>query len=176
MRTFRKDLIVNNRYGKRFKVCKGGVLHESADPGATAERLQTYFSNVPKIGANFHAAVDWIEDIQLLPWDEKGGHAKEPANTMYFGLEMCRPYDGDPEKKEKMIITYNASVSAFARLYHYVYKIDKVTKENTRSHHEVALKWHNTTHVDPTSYLKEIGKDMDMFRAEVQRELNLLRR
>lgn len=172
MRQFKQQFIKMNRSNKKFKPV-GVVLHETATQGATAQNEFSYFNN-NKVGASAHGFIDWNEDVQTIPWDEKGWHAKEPANSMFIGIEMCRPKDSDPQKKDKMIATYNASVDAFARLFFYVLKINTITKENIMSHDEVRIKWNNTTHVDPTSYLKEIGKSMDIFRQDVQKKLNEL--
>lgn len=171
MRTFKQQFISMNRSNKKFKPV-GVVLHETATPGATAQNEFNYF-NTGKRGASAHGFIDWIEDIQTIPWDEKGWHAKEPANSMFIGIEMCRPKN-DAQKHKRMIVTYEASVDAVARLFKWVLKLDKVTKENLMSHHEVALKWKNTTHVDPTDYLKEIGKSMDQFRKDVQDRLDVM--
>jgi hypothetical protein len=114
-----------NRSNKKFKPV-GVVLHETATQGATAQNEFSYFNN-NKVGASAHGFIDWNEDVQTIPWDEKGWHAKEPANSMFIGIEMCRPKDNDPQKKDKMIATYNASVDAFARLFFYVLKINKIT-------------------------------------------------
>lgn len=173
MRSFKQQFIKENRSNKKFKPV-GVVLHETATPGATAQNEFNYF-NTGKRGASAHGFVDWKEDVQTIPWTEKGWHAKEPANSMFIGIEMCRPKNDDPVKLDKMKITYQASVDAVARLFFYVLEIDQVTKENLMSHHEVALKWKNTTHVDPTSYLKEIGKTMDQFREEVQERLEMIK-
>lgn len=175
MRTFRKDFITNPANRSKVKIKPVGVvLHETATPGAMAASEVRAF-NTHDWKASAHGFIDWEEDVQTLPWDIKGWHAKEPANTMFIGIEMCRPHNGDPRKKERMQATYLASVNAVARIFHYVLKIDKVSKENLMSHDEVRKKWNNTTHVDPTSYLKEIGKNMDEFREDVQDKLEALR-
>lgn len=174
MRQFIKKLIANNRSHKAFKPT-GIVLHETATPGATAQNEYSYFNNHEKLGKSAHAFIDCTEDIQLIPWDEMAWHAKTQANKRFIGIEMCRPKNDDPKKLEKMLITYYAAVDAFARLFFYVLKIKKVTKENLMSHHEVSLKWKESTHTDPTSYLKEIGKTMDGFRADVQKRLELMK-
>ena len=173
MRIFKQQFISMNRSNKQFKPV-GIVLHETATPGATAQNEYNYF-NTGKRGASAHGFIDWVEDIQTIPWMEKGWHAKEPANSLFIGIEMCRPENNDPQKIDKMIVTYLASVNAIARLFFYVLKIKKVTKENLMSHDEVRKKWKNTTHVDPTSYLKEIGKTIDQFRKDVQNKLEELK-
>lgn len=172
-RQFKKQFIQMNRSNKKFKPV-GVVLHETATPGATAQAEFNYFNN-GKRGASAHGFIDWIEDLQTIPFDEKGWHAKEPANSMFIGIEMCRPCNNDPKRAERMKIIYEASVDAVARIFYYVLSIGDVTEENLVSHHEATLKWKNSTHVDPTSYLKEVGKNMDIFRAAVQTKLDLMK-
>lgn len=175
MRNFRKDFITNPANVSKQKIkASGVVLHETATPGATAA-MEVKAFNSHDWRASAHAFIDWAEDVQTLPWETKGWHAKEPANSLFVGVEMCRPRNDDPLKIDRMVATYLASVNAVARVFFYVLKINNVTKENLMSHDEVRKKWKNTTHVDPTSYLKEIGKNMDMFREDVQDKLDALR-
>lgn len=175
MRVFRKDFIKNPKNVSKQKIKPiGVVLHETATPGATAA-LEVKAFNSHDWGHSAHGFIDWTEDVQTLPWDTKGWHAKEPANSMFIGIEMCRPHDGDPRKIDKMQATYLASVNAVARIFHYVLKLDKVTEENLMSHDEVRAKWKKTTHVDPTYYLSQIAKSMDKFREDVQDKLDALR-
>jgi N-acetylmuramoyl-L-alanine amidase CwlA len=164
--TVQKFLAMNRSY-KKFKPV-GVVLHETATPGATASAEFKYFNSAAR-GASAHAFVDWTETIQMIPWDEAAWHAKEPANSQFIGIEMCRPKIHDTEKFE---IVYNEAVALFSRLFFIVLKINKISKDNLMSHDEVRLKWRNTSHTDPTAYLKEYGKTMDGFRADVQAAIN----
>lgn len=170
MRRFKQQFISQNRSYKKFNPI-GVVLHETATPGASAQDEYRYF-NKPDRKVSCHAFVDWDEDLQFIPWDEIAWHCKPSGNKRFIGLEMCRPSNTDKFKKDKMEFTYKVSVNAVARLFKFVLKIDKVTKDNLMSHHEVSLKWKESTHVDPTSYLKDIKKDMDMFRKDVQSVLD----
>jgi N-acetylmuramoyl-L-alanine amidase CwlA len=166
--TVQKFLAMNRSY-KKFKPV-GVVLHETATPGATASAEFKYFNSAAR-GASAHAFVDWTETIQMIPWDEVAWHAKEPANSQFIGIEMCRPKVHDTEKFE---IVYNEAVALFSRLFFIVLKINRVSKDNLMSHDEVRLKWRNTSHTDPTAYLKEYGKNMDGFRTDVQAAIDKL--
>jgi N-acetylmuramoyl-L-alanine amidase len=145
----------------------GIVLHDTATPGATAQNEWRFFEE--HTATSVHAFCDWIEDIQIVPWNIKCYHCGEPANSMFIGVEMCVPEIHDPEKFN---IVYWATVDAFARLYRYVLNIKTVTKDNLMTHDEVRAKWKDTSHTDPTSYLKEYGKNIDMFRKDVQFSLD----
>lgn len=165
-RRFKKQILPKTS-GKKF-IPVGIVLHETATPGATAQAEYKYFCK--ETGRSAHAFIDWNEDLQILPWDIKAWHAKEPANSMFIGIEMCRPKTHDPDK---MKVVYWATVDAFARLYRWILNIKTVTKDNLMTHHEVSLKWKNTTHTDPTALFKEYGYTVDQFRFDVQHRLNM---
>lgn len=173
MRSFKKMFIANNRSHKKFKPM-GLALHETATPGAPALNEYKYFNNNKGLKKSAHAFIDWTEDLQLIPWDEMAWHAKPQGNKRYIGIEMCRPKADDPKRLEKMLITYEATVDAFARVMHYVLKIKTVTDENVTSHDEISRKYKESNHTDPVLYLKEIGKDLDIFRAAVQTKLDIL--
>lgn len=173
MRNFKKMYVSKNRTLRKFKPI-GVVLHETATQGAPAINEYNFF-NTSDAGVCAHAFVDWNEDIQTVPWDELAWHCKSEGNKRFIGLEMCRPYDNDKNKLYKMNKTYLASVDAVARIFKYILKINTVTKDNCMSHDEVRLKWKQTTHTDPTSYLKELNLDMDKFRVDVQKVLNKLK-
>jgi N-acetylmuramoyl-L-alanine amidase CwlA len=168
--------IYRNRNRKDRKLKDGratfGVLHETANPGATAMAHYKWITGSDQFYA--HAYVDWIETLQFIPWDEYGNHAKEPANSQAIGVEMCRPKG---HNSDKFAIVYRESVGLFARLFFYGYIANKgkVTKTNLMSHDEVRLKWRKTNHTDPTSLLREYGKSMDGFRLDVQEELDKLK-
>lgn len=161
-----KTKLLEKTSGKHLKP-QGIVLHETACPGATAQAEYKYFSR--ETGRSAHAFIDWYEDLQIIPWDIQAWHAKEPANSLYIGIEMCRPKTHDPEK---MKIVYWSTVDAFARLYRYILGIRTVTPENLMTHHEVTLKWKRSTHTDPTSLFKEYGYTIEQFRKDVQYRLD----
>ena len=172
MRNFKKMYVSKNRTLRSFKPI-GVVLHETATQGAPAINEYNYFNN-NDVGVCAHAFIDWREDIQTVPWDELAWHCKTEGNKRFIGVEMCRPKDTDKMKLDKMNITYLSSVNAVARIFRYILNIKTITKDNLMSHDEVRLKWNQTTHTDPTEYLNEINRNMNMFRSDVQKELDRL--
>lgn len=164
-RNFKTQLLKKNS-GKRLNP-QGIVLHETATPGATAQAEYKYFNRETSRSA--HAFIDWYEDLQIIPWNVKAWHAMEPANSVFIGVEMCRPKTHDPEK---MKIVYWATVDAFARIYRWILEEKTVTPENLMTHHEVTLKWKRSTHTDPTGLFKEYGYTIEQFRADVQYRLD----
>lgn len=170
MRETIQKFITQNRSNKPLKAI-GVVLHDTADPGATDEAEQKYFNNAYR-GASAHAFVDWDSTTQLIPWTEQAWHAGPTANKKFIGVEMCRPAKHDPDKFK---IVYDETVQLFARLFFYILKIDKVTPDNLLSHDDCRLRFKDTTHTDPISYLAEYSKNMTMFRQDVQTALDKLK-
>lgn len=158
---------------RTYKILKpvGVALHETANAGSTALNHYTYFNGGDR-NSLAHIFVDWnyVNDIiQLAPLNECTWHAKEPANSMFISVEMCRPKTHNVEQFNKV---WNKCVWLFADIFINTLKITKITKDNLMSHDEIRLKWKNTNHTDPTQLLKEYGKTMDNFRNAVQNEIN----
>ena len=163
---YKVKLIQNNRSGSRLNP-KGVVVHETATPGATAEREYQYFNGGDR-GASAHAFVDWEDVIQTIPYNEVAWHAGPTANSRYIGIELCRPSGHDPEKFGRV---WNNAVSLFADLFR-EYGFGAVTVDNLLSHAEVSSRWRETDHTDPVGYFAEYGKTVNDFRDAVQNELN----
>ena len=163
---YKVKLIQNNRSGSRLKPI-GIVVHETATPGATAEREYQYFNSADR-GASAHAFVDWEDVIQTIPYDEVAWHAGPTANSRYIGIELCRPSGHDPEKFGRV---WNNAVSLFADLFR-EHGFGEVTVDNLLSHAEVSSRWRESDHTDPVGYFAEYGKTVNDFRDAVQNELN----
>ena len=183
---YKVKLIQNNRSGSRLKPI-GIVVHETATPGATAEREYQYFNSADR-GASAHAFVDGEDVIQTIPYDEVAWHAGPTANSRYIGIELCRPSGHDPEKFGRV---WNNAVSLFADLFREhgfgevkvlrskispgrvcASKSREVTVDNLLSHAEVSSRWRESDHTDPVGYFAEYGKTVNEFRDAVQNELN----
>ena len=163
---YKVKLIQNNRSGSRLNPI-GIVVHETATPGATAEREYQYFNSADR-GASAHAFVDWEDVIQTIPYDEVAWHAGPTANSRYIGIELCRPSGHDPEKFGRV---WNNAVSLFADLFR-ENGFGEVTVDNLLSHAEVSSRWRESDHTDPVGYFAEYGKTVNEFRDAVQNELN----
>ena len=160
-----KQQFIRLNHGGVFSGPKGIVLHETANPGGTAQNHYVYFNNADR-QASAHAFVDWTEIVQLVPWNERAWHAGRTANGSYLGIELCRPASHDQAKFQEV---WNRGTWIFAWLFLNVLKVNKVTKDNLMSHAEVSMKWHETDHMDPVSYFSEYGKTVDDFRNDVQK-------
>ncbi len=167
MYEIREKFITKNRSYKAL-MPQGIVVHETANPGGTAEAHYKYFNRESK-GASAHAFVDWNEIIQTIPWGEQSWHAGAYANSRFIGIELCRPAKFDKELFNKI---WDRGIWLFSYLFTTKLNIKTVTEDNLLSHDEVRLKYGGTTHTDPTSYFKEYGKVTDDFRKAVQSKIN----
>lgn len=105
---WKTDLILVNRYsrpGSKVKKRKKGVLHYTANPGATAKNHRNYFNNLNDRFASAHIFVDRMEARMIIPLDEVAYHVNDgsyrgvPAlrpngNLLTIGVEMCLEKDG----------------------------------------------------------------------------------
>lgn len=155
----------------------GCIVHETAVPGATDTNIRNSFENSFR-EASAHFSVDW-DSITIIvpygrkgnkPWAEKAWHAGGPiGNSLYMGGEICRPKTHDPGLFAK---TWDNATWYWAFLFVNIFGFNTVTKENCPSHHEITLKYRESTHTDPDAYFAEYGKTIDDFRLDVQKYIN----
>jgi len=165
--TIKQKFIIRN-HSNTALVAKGIVLHETATPGATAEDEYNYFNNADR-NASAHAFVDFNEIIQTVPWGEVSWHAGNTANNRFLGIELCHFDD-----KVKFTAIWKRATWLFAHLLVHVVKVKNVATANLMSHAEVSAKWHESTHNDPISYFASHGKTVAAFRADVQKQMNIM--
>ena len=166
---YKQMLIKNNRPGTRLKP-KGVVVHETGNPGGTAQNHFDYW-NAKNRGSSVQAVVDWDEVIQLIPYNEVSWHAGRTANLSMIGVELCRPKEYDEDKFNSV---WDSGVKLFADIFIEQIGVTIVTNDNLMSHADVSDKWHETNHTDPVSYFAEYGKTVDDFRWAVQQRINEL--
>lgn len=162
-----KNFISMNRSGKALTAI-GTVVHETATPGASDEDEFRYFnSGAGGRSASAHAFVDYDSITQIIPWNEQAWHAGRTANRSYIGIELCN-YN-DSSKFEEI---WKRGVWLFAWLHVNVINVTTINKITLMSHAEVSQKWGETDHSDPVVYFAKFGRTVDMFRAEVQSEID----
>ena len=159
--------ITKNRSYLTFQP-KGGVIHETANPGDSDEMEQEYFDSGDR-QASAHAFVDFDSITQCVPWNETAWHAGRTANRQFWGVELC--HTSDPVKFQEI---WNRGVWLYAYLFVKVAypQILRINTSNLMSHKEVSDAWHETDHKDPVSYFEEHGKTVDDFRAAVQMQID----
>lgn len=163
--TIKQRFISQNRSRTPLKAI-GTVVHETATPGASDEAEFNYFNSANR-GASAHAFVDYDSITQTIPWNERAGHAGPTANRNYIGIELCH-YDDAARFDE----VWKRAVWLFAWVHINVIKQTTINKNTLMSHAEVTSKWRESTHTDPVAYFKKFGRTVDMFRQEVQKEIN----
>lgn len=108
MATWRNDYIKKNQYsrpGLKLTNHAKGIIHYTANPGATAANHLNYFNNLSDRYASAHIFVDKSEAICIIPLDEvayaandgtyRGVPALKPnANYKSISVEMCQEPDG----------------------------------------------------------------------------------
>ena len=164
-----KKHITKNRSYKSL-IPQGIVVHETDNPGGTAEAHYRYFNSADR-QASAHAFIDWDIILQTIPWDEQAWHAGAYANTRFIGIELCRPSKHDDIKFGAV---WEKGIWLFAHLYVNELNIKEITKDNLLSHDEIRIRFGGTTHTDPTGYFKEYGKTVIDFRKDVQNKVNEL--
>jgi N-acetylmuramoyl-L-alanine amidase CwlA len=163
-----QKFITNNRSYSKFKP-EGIVLHSTANEGGTDEMHYVYFNSKNR-GASAHDFIDWDSITQLIPHDERAGHAGYTANRRYLGFELCEPKGYNPIQFQEV---WKRATWRFADVFINELKIYKVTKENLPSHKEISDKYPTQTdHQDPVAYFKKYGKTVDDFRSDVQKEID----
>jgi N-acetylmuramoyl-L-alanine amidase CwlA len=160
-----EKLIRRNRSGK-FLRPEGIVVHSTATPGATDTAEQKYFDTADR-RASAHYFVDWDSITRCVPENEEAWHAGKTANSKFLSVEMCEPkgYDG-----QRFQTVWDRTVWLVAdACVRYGWEIDSVW-----SHEMVSKTWHESTHTDPTGYLRSYGRSFDQLKQAVQQEIVVL--
>lgn len=105
-----------------------------------------------------------IATYQTLPWDHRGWHAGGDANNTHIGFEICE--DGLTDKNY-----FNRVYKEAVELCAYLCKQYKLTEKNIIGHYEGYQKKIASNHGNPRHWFSKHGKTMDMFRANVKKEL-----
>jgi N-acetylmuramoyl-L-alanine amidase CwlA len=159
--------IKENRSYKKLDAI-GMTIHDTGNVwGDTDENNWSYFNRAYR-AASAHIFIDDDSITQFIPLNERAWHAGPTANARFIGVEMCNSKTG----KKGFDIIYAKTVWIFAKIFIEELHIHTITKKNLMSHHEITKKWGETDHVDPDSYLAKYGKSVDIFRKDVQLEIN----
>ena len=114
-----------------------------------------------------------VETYQTLPWDvccwgcgkgSKGSYNYNPQARVQF--EICE--DGLTDQNYFNLVMKEAQELCAMLCKQYGFGVDKIA-----SHYEGHKQGYASNHGDIDHWLKKFGKDMDWFRAEVQKLLNV---
>lgn len=142
--------VLNNHWNQKQPQGKGKCVHA--------------FIGVNKAGV--------VETYQTLPFDyccwgcgaaSKGSYNYNPTARIQF--EICE--DGLTDKKY-----FEAAFKEAIEFCAYLCKKYNLSVDKISSHRESHLEGYGSNHGDPDHWLKKFGKDMDWFRAEVDKLLN----
>lgn len=142
---------------------EGIVIHETADPGATALNEAIYFNREwPNMYAYVHAFIDATTVIQMMTPDYGAWGAGPMANDRFIQIELC-----EEDNKADFIKSVNNDAIYTARLLHrYNLKPINAThdgKGTIWSHAAVSKFLGGTDHGDPDGYFEKWGYSMDQF-------------
>lgn len=187
MRLYQQFATRNEKYIRGDKhVPRKGMLHST---GANNKYLKRYVQpDDGRLGVNpynnsfnefrpggrkvaVHGFIGLLADgtvatYQTLPWDIEGWHAGGDANDLgYIGIEICEDGLDDAVYFGKV---YREAVELFAYLAN---MFGWNPYEDIIDHHEGHKLGIASGHVDTSHWLPRFGKTMDIFRADVAREM-----
>lgn len=161
-----------NAYENGVGKPEGVVVHETADPHATAnaENEASYFNNYwPTIYTYVHAFVDDKETINIHNTDYGVWGAGQTANAKYVQVELCEVH------------SYDAFARSLSNDAYYVaskliqYNLPDIPGQTVVSHDQVSKMYRETDHTDPTGYFATWGYSMDQFNELISSYYNNLK-
>lgn len=135
------------------------VIHETADPGATAKQLMTYWRKNPDAYV-VHYTMDLDGDTvyHAMADNRKAWHVGN-GNAYTVGIELCHATN-----KADFNEQWDEAVKwAGDYLHKKGWGIDRLL-----CHNDCRLKWGGTDHTDPLGYFESYGKSWSQFKAAVQ--------
>lgn len=151
-----KEQIISNGHG--FISPSYLVIHETADPGATADDLMAYWHNNPDAYV-VHYTMDLDGDVvyHAMNDNRKAWHVGN-GNAYTVGIELCHATNKSDFNKQWQ----EAVKWAGDYLHKKGWGIDRLL-----CHNDCRLKWGGTDHTDPISYFERYGKSWSQFKAAV---------
>ena len=121
------DFIKVNKYsrpGTKLTSARKGIIHYTANHGATAKNHVSYFNNLTGRYASAHIFVDKKEARCIIPLNEVAYAAndgsyrgvpelKPNANYLSISVEMCQEKDGSQKAAYEMILANLSNEESF---------------------------------------------------------------
>lgn len=139
------------------------IIHETANPGATALNHVNYWASGNQ-GGEAHYVTDWTGIVyHTTPDDRATWNVGGNANSWTVGIELCHATNqADFEKVWRTGVEFAAWY-----LTSHGWGIDRMM-----SHYQANQTWATfSDHSDPIGYFEEYGKSWDQFVYEVEREM-----
>lgn len=154
-----KENIISQGHG--FLAPSYVVIHETANPGATAKNHVDYWSRDDTYAV--HYVGDWTGDCyhcvpnNRLCWQVGNGNSK------VVGIELCHATNqADFEKVWQLGVEWSVFM-----LRKYGWGVDRLI-----SHNDATMWWGGSDHTDPIGYFQEYGKSWAQFKEEVAKAMN----
>ena len=150
-------------WGRGANVPQYLIIHETANPGATALNHVSYWSTGNQAG-EAHYVTDWTGKVyHTTPDNLACWHVGGAANTWTVGIEICHATNQSDFEK-----VWRTAVE-FAAWYLETHDWDT---SRMMSHYQANQTWQtHSDHTDPHGYFDEYGKSWEQFVAEVQAEM-----
>ncbi|HHV64107.1 MAG TPA: N-acetylmuramoyl-L-alanine amidase [Peptococcaceae bacterium] len=146
---------------------KGFVIHSTAMPGGTAQKIYRYFNDAYR-AASAHYVVDWLETIQMIPENEVAWHAGKTANSLYLSVEMCEPLGYNPQQFQKV---WDRTVILVAETcVRYGWDTGDIF-----SHNQISNTYHETDHSDPIGYLAKYNRTWNQLLQAIDAKIKEIR-
>lgn len=155
-----KEQIVNDGHGTLYNE-DYLVMHETANPGATALNHVNYWKKSP-YAVHYVMDLDGSVVYHTMSDDRKAWHIGN-GNSKAVGIELCHATNqADFDKQWTEAVKWAGD---------YLHKRGWDVS-HLISHNEARLKWGGTDHTDPNSYFEQYGKSWAQFKAEVAAYMN----
>lgn len=142
---------------------EGIVIHETADPGATAQNEAIYFNREwMNMYAYVHAFVDHTGTIQMMTPNYGVWGAGPVANNRFVQVELCE----ENNREDFIRGVNNDAIYAASILRRYLLKPNDAAydgKGTVWSHHAVSRFLGGTDHTDPDGYFAKFGYRFSQF-------------
>lgn len=153
------DSIVNQGHG--YLAPRYLVIHETANPGATALNHVSYWRNNPDVPMT-HYVCDWTGKVyRTVPDDRICWHVGN-ANAFTVGIELCNTAKGPQFER-----VWETAVQ-FAEWYlrKRGWGIDRLV-----SHAYCSATWGGSDHTDPLGWFSQHGRTFEEFKSAVNGRL-----
>ena len=180
----KEEFLTRNRcyiQNKKMNKIEGIVVHSVGCPQPKKEVFVKTW-NAPDVSVCVHAILDDKGIVQTLPWDTRcwgcGSGPKGSFNSSHIQFEICEPagtkYSGGS------LINYNAEINEnfFKACYKnavnlcvYLCKKFNLSPASIVCHSEAHSLGYGSNHSDVMHWFPKHGKNMDIFRADVEKGL-----
>ena len=150
-----RENILNNGHGSNN--AQYLVIHETANPGASAYNHTIYWSSNPAYSVHYVMELDGSVVYHTMPDWSLAWHVGN-GNRYTVGIELAHAisqsqFDSQWAEAVKWAGDYLNSQG---------WGIDRLL-----SHNDCRLRWGGTDHTDPVGYFEQFGKSWDQFKSEV---------